>query len=99
MENIMFWQFVTLILGTSATYLGIRTLKMNNSEFIAEWEKKARKDLAGDRAVDDRAVQRKIHDIKKDPKTWRMYKGGRMLAAGIVSLFAFMLLVLLDIGT
>ena len=45
-------------------------------------------------------MRKYVDYIKKDVRTWRMYLGGRMFAVGFVLLlFAFALLVLLDIGT
>jgi hypothetical protein len=99
MENILFWQVVTLIVGVSTTYMGVRRLRMSNRQFLAEWEETTRKNLTRDNGDSNEAVHREMRDIRKDPGTWRLYTGGSMLAAGIVSLFAFALLVLLDIGT
>jgi hypothetical protein len=99
MENILLWQIVTLVVGIFATFMGIRTLRMSNREFLAEWEERVRKNRARDNVDSNEAVQREMRDIRKDPGTWRLYTGGSMLAAGTVSLFAFAFLVLLDIGT
>jgi hypothetical protein len=99
MKNYLIWEIVTLAGGIWGTYLGVRTLRLSDKEFLAEWEQAARKNAKRDGITEEEAIRRYAGDKRKDPRTWRLMIGGRGLAAGLVLLFAFALIVLLDIGT
>jgi hypothetical protein len=99
MVSIHFWQVILLVLGLWGTYAGLRTLRLSDKEFLAEWEQAARKNAKREGITEEEAIRRYAGDKKRDPRTWRLMIGGRGLATGLVLLFAFTLLVLLDIGT
>ena len=99
MKNLLIWEIVTLVIGAWGTYAGIRTLRLSDKEFLAEWEQAAKKNAKREGTTEEEAIRRYAGDKRKDPRTWRLMIGGRGLATGLVLLFAFVLLVLLDIGT
>jgi hypothetical protein len=80
-------------------YTGIRTLRLSDKEFLAKWEEGAKRTARREGMREDDAIRKYVGDMRKDPKTWRLWIGGRGLAAGLVLLLAFALIVLLDIGT
>jgi hypothetical protein len=99
MENGLLWEVVTLVIGVYCTYTGAKTLFQSDKQYIASLEQKARQNARFDGISEEEAMRKYVDYIKKDVRTWRMYLGGRMFAVGFVLLFAFALLVLLDIGT
>jgi hypothetical protein len=99
MENLLIWQIVTGALGAWATYIGARLLRQSDKDYIADLERGARRRAKIDGISEDEAMRKFVDYIRKDPRGWRIMRGARGLALGLVLLFAFALLVLLDIGT
>jgi hypothetical protein len=99
MENLILWEIVALVSGLWATYLGVKTLRQSDKEFLADWERSSKKNAKYDGISEEEAVRRYMGDKKRDPQAWRWMFGGRALAVGVVALTAFILLVLLDKST
>jgi hypothetical protein len=99
MKTLLLWQIISLAVGLWASYTGIKTLRLNDKQFIERLRQAAKRNAKIDGITEKEALERYADNESKDPKTWRRFMGGRMLAVGLVSLCAFILLVLLDIGT
>jgi hypothetical protein len=99
MDNLILWEVVALVIGLWATYLGVKTLRQSDKDFLADWERSSKKNAKYDGITEEEAMRRYMGDKKRDPRAWRWMFGGRALAVGVVALTAFLLLVMLDIST
>jgi hypothetical protein len=97
MESLLLWQILTFVVGSWATYSGYKTLRMSNEDYLQDLEQIARKNARNEGKPEQEEIRRFVDPERKD--SMQTYRGGGMLGIGIVLLFAFVLLILLDIGT
>ena len=91
----LIWEIISLVIGSVLVYLGARMLRQSDRDFLADREAWVRKHSQS-AAEREKKMRQFVEPVKSDTTFWRLNFAFRGMAAGVVSLAIFILLVLYD---